>query len=206
VPTICSRVLAFATVVILGGCAASPGYIGPDVPTDLTESRHQYHGFSVRPPIGSGWFVRVSEQGHDRATYRHTLTTKTHTFVADVSLMQMDTSLSTEEALVPHGFANAERYQVLENSHELDHSRKTTCIRYSIRLKDKGAPNAPPGSPLVLIDRGLVCAHPTIPGRAVRASYSERGLEEELDPRLWSDFEEFLGGVQIESAPGIPAA
>jgi hypothetical protein len=206
VPTLSARMSMVGALLLFAGCAAAPGYLGPDVqPTSLTKPRQQYRGFSVRPPLGAGWTVRVSEQTHERATYRRELPTKTHTFIASVGLVQLDKSLPVEDALAPSGFANSERYVVLENSHEPDHSRKTTCIRYSIRLQDKQAPNSP-GAPLVLIDRGLVCAHPTLPGMAVRASFSERGLEGELDPALWTDFEEFLRGVQIESSPGVPAA
>src|SRR5258708_32893663 len=95
--------------------------------------------------------------------------------------------------------------RVVENSHQADESRRIKCIRYTIHIKDNHAPNAP-DDVLDLIDRGIVCAHPTIPDSYVRASYSERGLESELDTKLWSDFEEFLLGVQIESAPGVPAA
>jgi hypothetical protein len=206
VPIPSAPMFTVGALLLFAGCAAAPGYLGPDVqPTTLTKSRQQYRGFSVHPPSGAGWTVKVSEQTHERATYRRQLPTKTHTFIASVALIQLDRSLSVEDALVPSGFLNSERYTVLENSHEPDHSRKTTCVRYSIRLQDKQAPNSP-DAPLILVDRGFVCAHPTFPGMAVRASYSERGLEGELDAALWTDFEEFLRGVQIEASPGVPAA
>jgi hypothetical protein len=206
VPIPSARTFTVGALLFFAGCAVALGYIGPNVqPTNLTQSRQQYRGFSVHPPLGAGWTVKVSEQTHERATYRHQLPTKTHTFVAGAALVQLDKSLSVEDALVPSGFANSERYTMLENSHEPDHSRKTMCVRYSIRLRDKQAPNSP-DAPLILIDRGFVCAHPTFPGMAVRASYSERGLEGELDSALWADFEEFLRGVQIEASPGVPAA
>ena len=179
---------------------------GGDVqPTTHTKRRQQYHGFSVQPPVSPGWFETISEQIPARATYRHPLPTKTHTFVASVVFGPLDKSLPIEDALVPHGLANADRMQVLENSNQPDESRKTKCIRYTLRLKDNHAPNAPDET-LDLIDRGLVCVHPTIPDAYIRASYSERGLESELDSNLWVDFEDFLHGVQIESAPGVPAA
>jgi hypothetical protein len=197
-----------AVSAALGGCAAAtaPGYVGPDVqPTSNTKPQQQYRGFSVRPPTSSGWTVRVSEQSPPRATYRLSLPSKTHTFLASASLIQLDKKLPVEEALVPNGVALTSRTQVLEHEHQADATRKTTCIRYSIHIRDTGAPNSPDAA-LELIDRGFVCAHPTMPGLAVRASFSERGLPEELDPSLWADFEEFLRGVQIESAPGVPAA
>jgi hypothetical protein len=206
VPNVNARLLTLVAVVSVTGCATAPGYMGPDVqPTRHTQSRQQYRGFSVHPPMGAGWIVRVSEQSPQQATYRRELPTKTHTLIAGVGLVQLDKSVPLEEALAPRGFENSQRYEVLENSHEPDHSRGLTCVTYSIRLRDKQAPNSA-GAPLILIDRGFVCAHPTFPGMAVRASYSERGLESELDAGLWADFRAFLDGVQIESSPGVPAA
>jgi hypothetical protein len=136
---------------------------------------------------------------------RHPLPTKTHTFIAAVGFGPLDKTVPVDDALIPHGFADSNRVQVVENTHQADDSRKTKCIRYVIHFKDNHAPNAP-DEVLDLIDRGLVCVHPTIPDSFIRASYSERGLESELDPQLWADFEEFLHGIQIESAPGVPVA
>jgi hypothetical protein len=186
--------------------AAAPAYLGSDVvPTNHTLARHQYHGFSVEPPTGPDWFVRVSEQSNYQATYKRRLPSRTHTFIAGVSLGQLDKSLSIEDALVPHGFGDPDRYKVIEQTHERDDSRTTLCYRYLMRLVDKRAPNSPHAD-LQFIDRGLVCVHPTIAGAYVRAGFSERGLESEIDPNLWSGFEDFLRGVRIESAPGVPAS
>ncbi len=200
--------VAIGAIASLEGCAVAtaPGYIGSDVqPTAVTKRQQQYRGFSVHPPTSSGWTVRVSEQSPLRATYRLTLPSKTHTFLASASLIQIDTKLPVEEALVPGGVANPGRTQVLESSHQADTTRMTTCIRYSIHIRDTGAPNSPDAA-LEMVDRGFVCAHPTMPGLAVRASFSERGLPQELDPSLWAGLEEFLRDIQIESAPGVPAA
>ncbi len=194
-------------LVLLAAAVAADAFpFGRDEqPTSHTKPRHQYHGFSVKPPTSAGWVVRISEQNTDHAIYRRLLPTKTHTFLAVVSLLRLDQTLSVEEALVPQGIRNTDRTEVLENTHQPDASRKTTCIRYSIHFKDKRAPNSPEAT-LDTTDRGFVCAHPTIPGTAVRASFSERGLENELDPSLWAELEDFLKDVQIESAPGVPAA
>jgi hypothetical protein len=197
----------FGVLVLLAAAVVANAFpFGRDEqPTSRTKPRHQYHGFSVRPPTSPGWVVRISEQNPEAAVYRRLLATKTHTFVALVGLVRLDQSLPVEEALVPRGIANTERTEVLENTHQPDTSRRTKCIRFSIHFKDRHAPNSPDAA-LDTTERGFVCAHPTIPGTAVRASFSERGLEGELDPTLWAELEDFLKGVQIESAPGVPAA
>jgi hypothetical protein len=174
-------------------------------PTSHTQRRQQYHGFSVRPPIGPGWIVRISEQNPANAIYRHLLPSRTHTLFAAVTFGQLDKSLSVEDALIPSVVSHPDRTEMLESTHERDTSRHALCFKYSIRYKDTRAANSP-GVALDTVDRGLVCAHPTIAGAGIRISYSERGLESELDPSLWKDFDDFLSGVQIESAPGVPVS
>jgi hypothetical protein len=137
-------VIMSASFGLIAGCAVAtaPGYVGPaEQPTSLTLTRQQYRGFSVKPPTSLGWTVRVTEQSPLQATYRRSLPTKTHTFVAAVSLIQLDKNLAIEEALVPHGLSDSERVRSLENSHQPDTSRKATCIRYSIHYQDLKAAN-----------------------------------------------------------------
>ena len=192
--------------VLLVGVAVQASLFDLDEqPTTHTKARQQYHGFSVAPPMKPGWFVRISEQTPARAIFRRHLSTKTHTFLASVSFGELDKSVPTDQALVPGVVSDPNRTEVVENTHQSDGSRPTPCIRYAIRYRDLHAPNAG-NAVLVTIDRGFVCAHPTIPGAGIRASFSERGLEGELDSSLWSDFEAFLQDVHIESAPGTPVA
>jgi hypothetical protein len=199
-----SSVIAMA--LLLSAAIVQAGLFDLDEqPTSHTKSRQQYHGFSVKPPSAPGWYVRISEQTPVHAIYRRHLATKTHTFFASVSFGEFDKSVQVDDALVPNFVSEPERTEVLENSHQTDESRPTRCIRYTIRYRDKHAPNST-GAVLVTIDRGFVCAHPTIPGAGIRASFSERGLEGELDSSLWSELEDFLKGVHIESAPGTPVA
>src|SRR5258708_5964344 len=88
-------------LVLLGAAVAADAspFFGPDEqPTSHTKPRHQYHGYSVKPPTSAGWFVRISEQTANSAVYRRRLPTKTHTFVAVVNLVRLDQSLPIEEA------------------------------------------------------------------------------------------------------------
>lgn len=199
------RIAALACVLLAGcGFALAPGYFGPDrIPTDATLRRHQYHCFSVKPPTGKGWYVVVSEQTPEETVYRLELPTRTHTLLASAYLVPLDPSLPFEEAAVPHGLGDPDRFEYLERTHDVDASRDVPCVRYSLRLLDKRAPNSP-SAPLHMIDRGMVCAHPSIPDTAVRASFSERGLPEELDESLWTELETFLRGVELESEPANP--
>jgi hypothetical protein len=202
-----NRILLLAAVLSLTACpiGIAPGYVGPnEVATWGTKGRHQYHGFSVEPPRARGWNVRVNEQRPNSAVYRLELPSKTHTFVAVASLLRFESDLPIPEALVPRAPTNSPN-EVLSLTHEPDLTRKTPCIRYSLELRVRNAVNSP-GQPLRLVERGLSCAHPTVPGAGVRAFFSERGLPHELDPSLWEGLEAFLGSVQLESAEGVPVS
>lgn len=203
---------ALATVAILVatvGCvpmAASPGYIGPDhIRTAETKSRLQYRGFSVSPPVGRDWWVTVSEQNSAHAIFRRELSSSTHTFFAGVNLVQLDAKLPFEVAARQDHVADVSRFQMQEYQQQPDGSRPGKCLRYSSRTVDTKAPNSA-GVSLQLLMRGFVCAHPSMENTAVTAYYSERGLPSELDPSLWNDLDNYLRGVQLESAPGVPAS
>ncbi len=194
-----------AILVVSLGCAAGPGYFGPDdIATATSAPRHQYRGFSIAPPRGVGWQVRVSEQRPDAAVFRRPLVTPTHTFVAESYLIQLMNDVPFERAAAPRGLDDPMRFDVLENTHAVHEGPPGRCLRYTIRLADKSAPSAR-GATLHLLERGLVCAHPSMRDTGVRASFSERGLPAELDPSLWTELDAFLNSLQLESAPGVPA-
>ena len=79
------------------------------------------------------------------------------------------------------------------------------CIRIESSHLVIGAPSAPELE-LTMILRGFRCLHPAWPKATLDFFYSERGLEDEIDPKLWEEGEAFLRGVRIDVAPGTPAA
>lgn len=203
------KLLLYMIFVTLAGCsglAVAPGYIGPSyIPTSRVSERLQQRGLSVRPPRGATWMVDVNEQTPLVAIFRQDLPSKTHTFLAMAGLVQLEPGVPFEQAAAPQGFDDPARYDVLEYKVEPDTSRNTPCIRYTLGLLVKTSPNAP-NAPLQMLERGAVCAHPTMRDMAVRALFSERGMPEEMDPALWSGFDDFIQGIHIESAPGVTVA
>lgn len=203
------NVFRCVVVVLLAGCgglAVAPGYMGPAyIPTSRVSERLQQRGLSVSPPRGGAWMVDLNEQTPLEAVFRQELPSTTHSFLALAVLVHLEPGVPFEQAAALQGFDDPARYEVLEYKVQPDTSRKTPCTRYTLRLLVKTSPNAP-NTPLQMLERGTVCAHPTMRDMAVRASFSERGIPTEMDPALWSGFDDFLGGIQIESAPGVPVA
>lgn len=188
------------------GSADSRGSFGNEsVLIAQAESSLQFVGFSVRAPTGKDWTVPTNEQTPARAIFRRTLSYP-HSFFASVELVIFDANRPFEQQ-VKSAKTGGEptRFELLDYSQQMDQSRGTPCIRYSVRAIDKQARGAS-GVPLHLLTKGFICIHPTMTGKAVDAHYSERGLPIQLDPSLWKDLEEFLRGVQLGSAQRIPAS
>lgn len=189
-------------------CTAPPTESGlSTLPMAQTACRNRYRfsGFSVCIPTDSQWSFRFNEQTSVKALFRRGPMTVTHSFYATVTLDAIDPDLPFDQAVKNSHtlITDRSRFTLLEYSQQADGSRGIPCVRFSFRALDERARFAP-GVPLHLVTKGLTCAHPSMKGSAVEAVYSERGLPSELDPSLWLDLEEFLRGVQIESASGMP--
>ena len=195
--------LSLTLVCWLVGCAAAPGYIGPNrVRTSDAARSLQYRGFSVQPPRGEGWYLLVNEQKGDNMIFRKELSGTTHSFFVAVTLFGLRDGESIEqfgERLRNTRSGEPPRLEVLSSEQAVDHSG---CVQYRIRLRDNGAVNAP-GVPLELREEGLACVHPTLSGAVLNARVSERGASSELDDRLVHQGFEALRGVRLESAPGV---
>ena len=77
------------------------------------------------------------------------------------------------------------------------------CIRFESSHVVIGAPPAPDRE-LTMIVRGYRCLHPTWPKTTLDFFCSERGLSDEINPKLWEEGEEFLNGVRIDITPHTP--
>lgn len=173
--------------------------------------RLEYQGFSFDRPPNPNWYLLQSEQSHTDVTLRRDFwkPSETHTFYARVALGGLSEQPNSHEEfaeLADPGHQKAP-YEVHE---EARHTELTTkqgqwCIRYESTDVVRGAPVAPDRE-LVMVVRGFRCLHPAFPRTTLDFFYSERGLREEIDPKLWEESKAFLRGVRIDVAPGTPAA
>lgn len=178
-------------------CSSHPSPGDDYISTSQVADRLHRKGFSVAPPRGQGWVTHTKEKSSHGVHFHRALSNKSHTFIASATIGQLEQGIAFEQAAMPHGFFDAARHELLDSKVEPDNSRNTPCIRYTIRLLVKYSPNSP-DTPLHMLERGIVCAHPTIANTSVRASFSERGIPAELDESLWADLEYFISGLRIE--------
>ncbi len=205
------RQIAVASVsiaVALFGCLlGSPS----EICYDAMAARLSYQGFSFKRPPNRNWFIRRSEENFTDVTLRRELSDPgtAHSFYASVSLGDISKDPESHEE-----FAELARLTAQEASHEARRVSYTQSLatrqnQWCIRLESVDVEGGVPGAAdedLTVLVRGYRCLHPTWPKVTLDCFYSERGLSRELDQNLSDEGEAFLEGVQIDVAPGTPAA
>jgi hypothetical protein len=173
--------------------------------------RLQYQGFSFARPPNPYWYFLRSEEEYTSVTLRRDLSpaTPTHSFYAIVSLggLERDPQSHDDFAELARSKGQHALYEVTTVYYEqsLITKQGQWCIRFDSRHNVRGAPVAP-DQELVMNMAGFRCRHPYWPRTTLDFFYSERGLPNELDPKLAEEGEEFLKGVSIDVAPGTPAS
>jgi hypothetical protein len=163
--------------------------------------RLQHVGFSIARPEGDSWFLRISEQKRDRALLRRDVGDLPHSFFFEVQMVQLDRAATSHEDFAAlarmDGHLSPQRFEVVAYRQEPATVQGQWCIRYESTAKDRASPLAP-GEVLVVVDRGLVCRHPSWPGAVVTMHYSEQALPDGLVPVLYPEGEALLRGTRIE--------
>lgn len=173
--------------------------------------RLEYQGFSFDRPPGIYWYLLQSEQTHTSATLRREIFSlgETHTFYAMVSLGGIERQPRSPEEFAELARSKGQQapYDITTRSYEqnLTTRQNQWCIRVDGEYRVAGAPQAPDRE-LTMIVRGYRCLHPAWPKTTLDFFFSERGLPDELDPKLEQEGEQFLQGVRIDVAPNTPAA
>lgn len=174
-------------------------------------TRLEYQGFSFDRPPNNNWYILRSEEEYASVRVHRDLTPPrpTHTFYAAVAIggVERQPTSQAEFAELARSKGRTAPYEISEISYHQEPTTKQGqwCIRVESVDAVRGAPVAPRQT-LTMVIRGFRCLHPAFPKATLDFFYSERGLPEELDAKLYEEGEAFLRGVRIDVAPGTPAA
>jgi len=176
-----------------GGCAVQQpsGEI-----TDL-QQRFEFQEFSILPPQGPDWFVRMPPKAElqDLRIAFFKTTSVTHTFVAFVRAGSAGVGVENKEKylrrLGQNVIENRENVKAVNSNMSLEQSLKADCLRYDIVSEVREVPLYEDHL-FLLHDHGYFCLHPTIPKYVVSVEYGERHLASEQPIPLESEFEPFL--------------
>jgi hypothetical protein len=204
-----SFVSAICLAVSITGCAE---WLDRVDQRDMA-ARLEYQGFSFDRPPSEHWFMRHSEEAYTHVHLWRDLSdahpSKTHTFYAHLNLAKIPrvpTSAEDFAELVRADKQTADyEVKLVSYTQEATQRQNQWCIRFDSAYSVVGAPVSP-DRPLVMTMHGYRCLHPTWPKTVLDFVYSERGLPDELDPKLDAEGEEFLKGVRIDVAPNTPAS
>jgi hypothetical protein len=202
------RITCVLLATFMVGCVSAMWF--DKIRYDNMAPRLAYQGFSFDRPPNRNWYLRQSEQSHTDVTLRRDFwsPSETHTFYARVSLGGIERQPTTQEEFAELArFGQKAPYEVRTLSYEqhLTTWQNHWCIRFDSVYSVRGAPQAPDRD-LTLTLRGYRCLHPAWPKTTLDFAYSERGLPDEIDPKLSEEGEIFLKGVRIDIAPDTPAA
>jgi hypothetical protein len=203
------RIICVLLATVTASCAPAAWF--DKIRYDNMAPRLAYQGFSFDRPPNRNWYFLQSEQSHTDVTLRRDFLSpsETHTFYAEVSLGGIERQPKTHEEFAELARSKGQKapYQVRTVSYEqhLTTWQNQWCIRVESVDSVRGAPQAPDRD-LTLILRGYRCLHPAWPKATLDFFYSERGLPDEIDPKLSEEGEDFLKGVRIDIAPNTPAA
>lgn len=164
--------------------------------------RLEYRYFSVARPIDSNWFMDADEQFWFQAKFKVSPLSRTHTFYAVATLIKAS-NLKRQEGDFSSVIAEElkfirdhERYEVAEIKQSDFKRNGLDCISFYKKILDKKVPGFE-GLILTMIDQGFYCKLPKTPEFIFYATYSERGLPEELDNRFLKEGKYFLENIQI---------
>ena len=175
--------------------------------------RVELRGYSVLPPPGVGWYV--GSRSPEAVVFTKDTGTNVRTFIAMAEVRPAGATydspsdyLAAKQRQIEQ--ADSNRYRVLEQAAALDSRLGDFCVRYQIRVEDRGAesegtPEQQAAAfarwlterPPILDAHGYRCLHPNAPQYEVDVSYSQRAKAEQHDASLAREGEAFTASLQF---------
>jgi hypothetical protein len=195
------RALLAGACAALIACAAHAQRANPILEP---EQPWGFHGFSLRPPAGAGWFsLAKSRTG---AALGRRIESPTRTLVAAVHSARLARPIESPEALAAELRArrardlDPARFRLLEIEERRDDLGGAWCTRYRLDAEERVTEERL----LELHIRGRSCVHPAAPDLLVDLSISERGLPGEVDDHKRAQAGSFLDSLRF--VPIAPSA
>jgi len=185
-----TRLAIFALSLWLAACAA------PRPEPVAVARRLAFSGYSVVPPLGSGW-MRRDPPGTD-AGFEHEGMAPGSRVLLVAAARKAPRRYATVKDFLDDMIARQEseaqprRFHVLQESTTLAPEIGPYCVRTSASAEDRASAGRP-----VLDAVSLVCLHPTAPDWIVTVGYSERHPHGAGSPDLDSEGERFIGSLHF---------
>jgi hypothetical protein len=163
-----------------------------------------FHGFSLRPPAGAGWYSLAKTR--TRAALGRRIESETRTLVAAVYSVRLPRPFESPETLAPELRArrarelDPARFRLLDGDERRDDLDGAWCTRYRIGAEERTTEDRL----LVMRIEGRSCVHPASPDLLVDLSVSARGLPGAIDDDVGAQAGAFLDSLRF--VPITPSA
>lgn len=174
--------------------------------TPVTDPDRVYRleGFAFGPPRGEAWFEMKNDARE--VFFGKRLRSPTHSFIAVAVALIVTAEIDGAEAwrdYVVRQMTNAgtdPRSRILLMAADVDAAAGPLCVRYQMRVEDRGAAFGA-GRTLLVETTGVNCLHPSRRNLALDLSFTERGLPDQFGSPLRGEGERFLAGLRVLAEP-----
>ncbi len=185
-----TRLATWAMALLLAACAA------PSPEPTAVARRLAFSGYSVVPPLGSGW-ARKDPPGTDAGFEHEGMAPGSRVLLVAAARPAPRRYASIkdflDDVIARHeSEAQPRRFHVLQESTTLAPEIGQYCVRTVASAEDRASPNDP-----VLDATTVVCLHPTSPDWMITVGYSERHAHGAASPDLDSEGERFIGSLHF---------
>ncbi|CAH1904195.1 exported hypothetical protein [Candidatus Nitrotoga sp. HW29] len=165
------------------------------------EPRISSLGYSFVPPSGEKWFEGYSPK---TIMYFKQTNPKELLIFAGATEAIIEENISSEKNFIDFVkskkddfSAHALRYKNVVTNYELINSMPSYCVAYKQTAEDHEAKNLNGNQYLMLINKGVICLHPTIKNQLVDIYYSSRAIPDLKFMEFTKEIESFIGSLKI---------
>lgn len=193
-------------IISLCGCAAqSNSSTNRYYLVNNNKKRESSLGFSIKPPSGSGWLEKLSNDSlyylKQTRTQEYSMYTKaTEVHLADAYLEAgrfMQFVKKSKELSIDSG-----DYRNISTTYSSDTELSPLCVRYYQRYEDHGNKTLKPDEFIKIRKNGLMCMHPETLSDGVDMFYVESYLQSKASghPSYREEGESFLSSLKFHPA------
>lgn len=200
-------------IIILAACLSGCGltrnaYLNHYFPVKNIEERQSSLGFSIQPPLGHGWYEKLS---NNTLYYLKRLHTKDYSIYTKATEIQLGKDSLLEKEIFLMYVKNKKKldtargdYRNITFNYAQDTALSPYCVRYTQNYDDYSKKHQLRDEFIRVKNRGLVCMHPEKTGTGVDMYYVERYLSsrttEEKSYRNEAEF--FLSSLRFRPSDG----
>ncbi len=159
-------------------------------------------GFSVVPPPGQNWFVKVKDNS---LIYLKKSDANLYSLQTKATELRFSKSILLKEDFIQYVHKKkassliGTKYKNAKLDYSVDNKSTAFCIKYDYTYEDHGYRHLKKNQHVKIKNKGVVCKHPKFPKNGIDVSYLEKSLSSSHHPSFRNEGESFLKGLAFLS-------